>query len=108
MNKEITAVEAASCITNLNNIVANGPVRTFTDDNRVAHPSHYNQGKIEVIEYIEDQHLDFCLGNAIKYISRAGKKQDYEGQDQKNKTIEDLNKAIWYLNRKIYEIKQNI
>lgn len=68
---------------------------------KVNHPSHYNQGKIEVIDYIEDQKLDFCLGNAVKYISRAGKKDP-------SKTIEDLNKAIWYLNRKIYEIEQDI
>lgn len=59
-------------------------------------PAHYNAGKIEVIEAIEDWGLDkdFCLGNAIKYIARAGKKDPA-------KTIEDLNKAIWYINRKI-------
>lgn len=64
----------------------------------VNHPSHYNTGKYEVIEVIEDWNLDFCLGNAIKYIARAGKKDP-------NKTIEDLNKAIWYINRKIGELK---
>lgn len=71
------------------------------EDCNVDHPSHYNQGKIEVIEYIEDQKLDFCLGNAVKYISRAGKKDP-------SKTIEDLHKAIWYLRRKIREIEQDI
>lgn len=40
----------------------------------VNHPSHYNDGKIEVIDFIEDKGLGFCLGNAVKYISRAGKK----------------------------------
>ena len=40
----------------------------------VNHPSHYTDGNIEVIEYIEDKKLDYCLGNAVKYISRAGKK----------------------------------
>jgi len=64
----------------------------------VDHPSHYNSGKIEVIDYIEDQNLGFCLGNAIKYISRAGKKH-------KDKEVEDLEKAIWYINRRIKEIK---
>lgn len=60
----------------------------------VSHPSHYTDGKIEVIEYIEDKKLGFHLGNAVKYISRAGKKDP-------NKYIEDLRKAIWYINREI-------
>ena len=66
--------------------------------NSVDHPSHYNDGSIEVIDYIEDKNLGFCLGNAIKYISRAGKKY-------KDKEVEDLEKAIWYINRRIYEIR---
>ncbi len=65
----------------------------------VNHPSHYTDGKIEVIEYIEDKQLGFCLGNAVKYISRAGKKYP-------DKEIEDLEKAIWYINRRIYELKK--
>ena len=71
------------------------------ENTNVDHPSHYNQGKIEVIDYILDQDLGFCLGNAVKYISRAGKKQDFAGQDQKEKTIEDLSKAIWYIKKHI-------
>lgn len=71
-------------------------------------PKHYNKGKIEVIEYIEDQDLGFCLGNAIKYISRAGSKQDFEGQDQIAKTVEDLRKAIWYIERRIMEIEKDL
>jgi hypothetical protein len=63
----------------------------------VNHPSHYTDGKIEVIEYIEDKKLGFCLGNAVKYISRAGKKDPA-------KEVEDLSKAIWYINRRIKEI----
>ena len=58
----------------------------------VNHPSHYADGKIEVIDFIEDKNLGFCLGNAIKYIARAGKKD-------KSKEAEDIKKAIWYLNR---------
>lgn len=65
----------------------------------VNHPSHYTDGKIEVIDYIEDKQLGFCLGNAIKYISRAGKKY-------KDKEVEDLKKAIWYIERRIYEIEK--
>jgi hypothetical protein len=61
-------------------------------------PSHYTDGKIEVIDYIEDKKLGFCLGNAIEYISRAGKKD-------KTKESEDIKKAIWYLNRHIKNIE---
>lgn len=64
----------------------------FSDN--VAHPKHYNQGSIEVIEYIEDQELGFRLGNVVKYISRAGRKDPA-------KVIEDLKKAQWYLQREI-------
>ena len=42
----------------------------------VNHPAHYTSGKIEVIDYIEDQKLPYHLGNAVKYISRAGKKDE--------------------------------
>lgn len=63
----------------------------------VNHPSHYTDGSIEVIDYIEDKELDFCLGNAVKYISRAGKKGD---------AAEDLKKAVWYLERKIQRLEE--
>lgn len=60
----------------------------------VNHPAHYTDGKIEVIDFIEDKHLGFHLGNAVKYIARAGKKDP-------TKYTEDLRKAAWYLNREI-------
>jgi len=63
----------------------------------VNHPSHYTDGKIEVIDFIEDKKFGYCLGNAIKYISRAGKKS-------KETEIEDLQKAVWYINRRISEL----
>lgn len=65
----------------------------------VNRPAHYTDGKIEVIEYIEDKKLGFCLGNAVKYISRAGKKDP-------TKEVEDLKKAIWYIDRRIKEINE--
>ena len=65
----------------------------------VNHPAHYTSGKIEVIDYIEDQKLPYHLGNAVKYISRAGKKD-------KDKTVEDLKKAVWYIQRYIGLINQ--
>ena len=57
-------------------------------------PSHYTDGNIEVISYIEDKRFGYHLGNAIKYISRAGKKDP-------SKTVEDLRKAVWYIERYI-------
>lgn len=75
-------------------------------DSRVDHPSHYtwlkNKCGIEVIDIT--RHLDFDLGNAIKYILRAGHKSE-EGLNDAEKTIEDLQKAIWYLNDEIKLIK---
>lgn len=65
----------------------------------VNHPSHYTDGKIEVIEFIEDKNLNYHRGNAIKYICRAGKKDP-------TKEIEDLQKAIWYINREIKNLKR--
>jgi len=65
----------------------------------VNRPSHYTDGKIEVIDFIEDKGLCFHLGNSVKYISRAGKKDP-------DKTIQDLKKAAWYLNRKIKNLEK--
>ena len=66
----------------------------------VDHPSHYlkNSGH-EVIDVIEAWNLNFSLGNAIKYIARSGKKDPA-------KTIEDLEKAIFYLNYEISSLKK--
>lgn len=63
----------------------------FVDD-PVNHPKHYTShpSGVEVIEITE--HMNFCLGNAVKYILRA---------DLKGNAIEDLQKAVWYVNREI-------
>lgn len=60
----------------------------------VEHPSHYNVGKIEVIDAINEWQLDFDLGNVVKYVARAGHKD-------KEKTVEDLEKAKFYLEDEI-------
>lgn len=65
----------------------------------VNHPARYTDGQIEVIDFIDDKQLSYCLGNAVKYISRAGKKDP-------TKTIEDLQKAVWYLNHEIEKRKR--
>ena len=64
----------------------------------VNHPAHYGGDTLyEAIKVIEAWELGFCLGNAVKYISRAGKKD-------KTKEIEDLKKAVWYINRHIEKL----
>lgn len=68
------------------------------DCNAVNHPSHYNVGKIEVIDAIEDWNLNFNLGNAVKYIARA---------DHKGEPVEDLEKALWYIRHEIERRKAN-
>ena len=65
----------------------------------MSHPSHYNSGSIEVIDFVEDQQMGFHLGNATKYICRAGKKNP-------EKEIEDLEKAVWYINRWITVLRK--
>lgn len=63
----------------------------------VNHPSHYNAFPgVEVIELT--QHLNFCKGNAVKYLARAGLKDPA-------KEIEDLRKAIWYVEREIARLE---
>lgn len=74
-------------------------VENSKDFDPVNRPAHYADSKIEVIDYIEDKKLGFCLGNAIKYISRAGKKDP-------DKEVEDLKKAIWYVERRIKELEE--
>ena len=68
-------------------------------EDRVNHPKHYTNhpSGIECIEIT--QHHDFCIGNAIKYLWRAGIK----GADTEE---EDLQKAIWYISKKIELIKK--
>ena len=62
----------------------------------INHPNHYNMGKYEAIDVIEDWQLNFNLGNSLKYISRAGHKDDI---------IQDLKKARWYLDREIQRLE---
>lgn len=63
-------------------------------DEAVNHPQHYGgaDNPYEAIKVIEAWELGFCLGNTVKYISRAGKKDD---------VLQDLKKARWYLDREI-------
>lgn len=82
---------------------------TVNIEDKVNHPSHYTWLKdicgIEVIDIT--RHLDFDLGNAIKYILRAGHKSE-EGYDDTAKEIEDLQKAVFYINDKIKLLNDKI
>ena len=84
----------------------NGNIKS---NERIEHPVHYSYLKklcgIEVIDIT--RHMDFDLGNAIKYILRAGHKTE-EGYDNRSKTIEDLKKAVWYINDKIKTLEDEI
>jgi hypothetical protein len=61
-------------------------------DQEVSCPPHYTQGSIEVIDFIEDQQLNFCRGNIVKYVVRA---------PHKGEELKDLKKAKFYLDRLI-------
>jgi hypothetical protein len=67
----------------------------------VNNPDHYGgvDNPYEAIKVIENWSLDFHLGNTVKYISRAGKKNP-------DKEIEDLKKAMFYLDRKIKNLEK--
>lgn len=67
---------------------------------QVNHPQHYGgeDNVYEAIKVIEAWDLDFHLGNTVKYISRAGKKEV-------GKELQDLKKALWYLERKIQNLE---
>ena len=68
-------------------------------ENDPINPKHYTDGNIEVIDFIDDKKLGFCLGNVVKYVARAGKKNP-------DKEIEDLEKAEWYLKHYIEKLKE--
>ena len=64
----------------------------------VNNPLHYKVGGIDTIDFIEAKQLDYHLGNVVKYIIRAGRKN--------NHYLQDLKKAQWYLNRAISKAKE--
>lgn len=66
---------------------------------QVNHPDHYGgeDNPYEAIKVIEAWNLGFCLGNTVKYIARAGKK---------DATLQELKKARWYLDREIANLER--
>ncbi|MBT69308.1 MAG: hypothetical protein CL432_04080 [Acidimicrobiaceae bacterium] len=69
-------------------------------------PEHYQSNtKLEAIDVIEAFDLNFHRGNVIKYVLRAGKKSE-KGYENKDKQLEDLKKAKWYLERVIKNVTE--
>jgi hypothetical protein len=62
------------------------------EEDMVNNPPHYKSGGIDTIDFIESKGLNYRLGNVVKYITRA---------DHKGNRMEDLKKALWYLQREI-------
>ena len=73
------------------------PVTSVTKTDVVNHPAHYKTGGIETIDFIEAKQLSYNLGNVVKYVTRA---------DHKGNKLQDLEKAAWYLNREIENLKK--
>lgn len=72
------------------------PVEQEQEHDMVNHPPHYTFGRFEVIDVIEDWKLDFHRANAVKYIARSR---------HKGSEVQDLEKAIWYLQRRVALLK---
>ncbi len=68
-------------------------MKLLADNDLVNHPPHYKSGGIETIDFIEAKDLNYRLGNVVKYVARAGKKA--------TDPVQDLEKALWYLQREI-------
>ena len=73
---------------------------TTAEHDSVNHPSYYCDGGIETLDYILAKRLNFLLGQVVKYVTRAGKKDP-------DKHLEDLRKAQFYLNREIRRLEAN-
>lgn len=78
---------------------ANEEPRHERKTDAVDHPAHYNAGKIEVIDAIDDWGLNFELGNVVKYVARA---------DHKGQRLQDLKKARWYLDHEITRLEREV
>ena len=88
-----------------NNEINTGINRLSPMEDKVNRPSHYtgHPSGVECIDITE--YYDFCVGNAIKYLWRAGLKKE-DGVSDKEKEIEDLKKAAYYIDRKIKQLEK--
>ena len=105
---KLIAKEAAKVLENVSSDYLDVMAGVMKQDIKVSHPSHYTWLKelcgIEVIDIA--RHLDFDMGNALKYLLRAGKKSE-EGYTDKEKEIQDLKKAVWYIQDKIKMLEED-
>lgn len=83
------------------------PKEDVKKDDPVNHPSHYTShpSGVECIDIT--RHYCFSIGNAIKYLWRAGLKKD-AGLADKQKELEDLNKAKWYIDDRIKQLEYTV
>jgi hypothetical protein len=89
-----------SCLSGMTFKNCHGKVHALSNHtDPVNSPSHYASSAVETIDAIEAWNLGFNLGNAVKYISRAGKKDP-------SKLVEDLKKAKWYLDRELSRLEK--
>ena len=86
----------------IENAIVSPKITVVPTTNQVNHPQHYGGAEhpFEPIKIIEGLNLDFHIGNTLKYMLRAGKKNP-------EKEVEDLEKAVWYLQRKIQKLKKS-
>ena len=96
----MASIDASASIACKHNPYGEEPKCETCFQEAVNHPAHYGgeDNPYEAIKVIEAWGLDFPLGNAVKYISRAGKKG-------KDKELEDLKKAAWYVARRIEQLE---
>ena len=81
--------------------LAEGVAKGRPADDPVNHPTHYTSGSIECIDFIDScgYGLDFCLANAIKYLTRC---------KLKGTTVQDIKKAVWYANHAIDKLESGV
>ena len=102
MSSKITCLSCGNSATNIGSLIhAEGCRQTgySNEGDCVNHPSHYTTGRIEVIDFIEDQQLGFHEGNVVKYVARAR---------HKGNELQDLEKALWYLQRRVLQLSIDI
>lgn len=96
----------------LNTLIGPGAAKEKAANDPVNSPSHYTYGGIETIDFIEAKKLGFNAGNAVKYITRAGKKNPngciWTDFQRDTFAKQDLEKAVWYLQREIKNLKTKL
>lgn len=102
----INSLTYAEWLESKKNNMENKDKQTLKQDN-VNHPKHYTShpSGVECIDIT--RHYCFSIGNAIKYLWRAGLKKE-EGLEDKQKEIEDLEKSIWYIKDRIKQLKTEL